>query len=276
MEFYYFGGHFGDTQVSRIESHHFSGILFTYDIGQGDFFTKVARDIKHNKKIKYMIALRPYVMSPQYLFMIAQSINEIMPNRLEINLISGHIKDHEKNKGGIMGPLNDLSSNIERSNYLIEYLNVVDEMKKSGQYQVVPDYYVSTSNQYVYNAAVKTQSKMIIQYREYMQGHWNNYKNYQTDQLETYKGEDFNLLGQKVMVSISAVLRKTREEIDSLEKIQHTTDTAYYSYDEFEIFIDKLKKDGIIGLMFIAWPPEEVEHFMDFVKQYKEKELAMK
>jgi hypothetical protein len=56
----------------------------------------LARDIDLTKKIKYMIALRPYNISPQYLTMINQSINQIMPDRLQINFISGYIKPHEK------------------------------------------------------------------------------------------------------------------------------------------------------------------------------------
>jgi len=277
MDFYYFGGHFGDKQVSDIEDHYFSGILFTYDISQGDFFTRVARDIDLTKKIKYMIALRPYAISPQYLFMINQSISNIMPNRLEINLISGHIKEHEKNKGGIIGLVNDNSSNIDRSNYLIEYVKVIDQMKKNKEYSStpIPDYYISTSNEYVFNVAKQLNNKMIIQYSDYMRGHWNNYINYQTNNQTIEKGSDFDLSGQQVMISMAAILRKTKEEVDELRSVFNTTDTAHFSYDEFEIFLEKLKKDGINQLMFIAWPPEEKENFMNFVKYYKEKNKSI-
>jgi hypothetical protein len=271
MEFYYFGGDFKGNQISEIEDHHFSGILFTYNVSTGDFFTKVARDIDLTKKIKYMIALRPYVVSPQYLFMISKSIQEIMPNRLQINLISGHIKENEKDKGGVIGSVNDASSNIERSNYLIEYMKVINQMKKSGAYSFIPDYYVSTSNEYVFDVAKELNNKIIIKYSDYMRGHWNNYINYQTNNQIVKKGSDFDVSGQQVMVSIAPVLRKTKEEIDKLPLVLHQTDTAYFSYNEFEIFIEKLKKDGINHLMLISWPVEERKNFMDFVKQYKEK-----
>ena len=271
MEFYYFGGEFKDNQVSDIEDHHFSGILFTYNVSQGDSFTKVARDIDLTKKIKYMIALRPYVISPQYLFMISKSIQEIMPNRLQINLISGHIKENEKDKGGVIGSVTDASSHIERSNYLIEYIKVIDEMKKSGAYRFTPDFYVSTSNEYVFDVAKQLNNKMIIQYSDYIRGHWNSYINYQTNNQIVNKGSDFDLSKQKVMISIAPVLRKTKEEIDQLPLVLNANDTAYFSYDEFENFIEKLKKDGINQLMLISWPVEEREYFMDFVKQYKEK-----
>lgn len=273
MEFYYFGAQFKDNQISDIEDHHFSGILVTYNVAQGDAFTKVAKDINLTKKIKYMIALRPYVVSPQYLFMISKSIQEIMPNRLQINLISGHIKENEKNKGGIIGLVNDSSSNIERSNYLIEYIKVIDQMKKSGEWRFAPDYYVSTSNEYVFDVAKQLNNKVIVAYSDYVRGYWNKYEGYQTDNLVIKKGPDFDLSKQEVMISMAPVLRKTKEEIDQLPLVLHTNDTVYFSYSEFENFIKKVKKDGINQLMLIAWPVEEAKYFMDFVKQYKERAM---
>jgi alkanesulfonate monooxygenase len=122
MEFYYFGGYFDEGFISRLEESGFSGVMFTYDSTQGDMFTQIARDIKHTEKIKYLVAIRPYTISPQYICMINNSINKIMPGRLQINLISGYIKDHEANFGGIIGDTNDSSSNIDKSKYIINYL----------------------------------------------------------------------------------------------------------------------------------------------------------
>jgi len=274
MDFYYFGGGIGNNLVRKIEDHHFFGILFTYDSTQGDFFTRIARDIDVNKKIKYMVAIRPYSISPQYLHMINQSMNEICPNRLEINFISGHIKEHEKEVGGIVETINDSSSNIDRSNYLIKYMQVLNKMKNNTKKSFNLNYYISTSNEYVFDVAKKTNSKIIIQYKDYIKGHWTKYINYQSDIQIEQTGSDFDLSVKETIVSLAPVLRKTKKEIDELTKVFHTTDTAYFSYDEFEIFIEKLKKEGINKLMFIAWPEEEIKNFMDFVKYYKEKELA--
>lgn len=275
MDFYYFGGFIGDQQVEWIEDHHFAGILFTYDINQGDFFTKIARDIDLNKKIKYMVAVRPYSISPQYLAMITQSMNDIMPDRLQINLISGHIKPHEKTIGGVLGNINDSSSHVDKSNYLIEYIECLDKLKNSVQKNAVPDYYVSTTNKYVFEAASKLNNKMIIQYTDYNNGCWTNYENYQSNSQKTSLGEKIDVKGKDIMVSIAPVLRKTQEEIDSLKRAKHTTDTAYFTYDQFEARIEEIKKDGINQLMFISWPTDERTHVMDFVKQYKEKELTI-
>jgi hypothetical protein len=107
MEFYYFGGVMGNTNSlktpSKLEAHNFSGVMFTHDIPEGDMFVKTAVDINPDEKIKYLVAIRPYTISPQYLSMINRSMDNIDRDRLQINLISGYIKDHEDCVGGVVG-----------------------------------------------------------------------------------------------------------------------------------------------------------------------------
>ena len=114
MNFYYFGGHFTDNysleKASVLEKNHFAGVMFTYDATQGDMFVRTARDIKLDEKIKYLVAIRPYTISPQYLYTIYDSINEIMEDRVQVNFIAGYIKDNEADVGGIVTEINDKSS----------------------------------------------------------------------------------------------------------------------------------------------------------------------
>lgn len=98
-------------------------------------------------------------------------MNDIAPNRLEFNLISGHIKEDERNIGGILGAVTDNSSNIERSNYLISYLGELARMDKENSYHHIPEFFVSTTNQYVFDVCKQYEHKMIIPYREYKQGY---------------------------------------------------------------------------------------------------------
>ena len=88
MKFYYFGGNFYDGHTTLLENSHFDGVMFVYDSALGDVFTKMVENMKTNEKIKYLVAIRPYAISPQYLCMINQSINSIMPDRLQINFVS--------------------------------------------------------------------------------------------------------------------------------------------------------------------------------------------
>ena len=96
MKIYYFGGQASiyATNIDQLEDAHCDGILFTYRQLQGDFFTIIARTLNKNQKIKYMVAIRPHALSAQYLTMINQSMNSIQKDRLQINIIAGHIKPY--------------------------------------------------------------------------------------------------------------------------------------------------------------------------------------
>jgi hypothetical protein len=266
MDFYYFGGNMHTTIVTDLNNAHFTGVLFTYDATQGDFFTRLARDIRHDEKIKYMIAIRPYTISPQYLCMISQSIEEIMPKRLQINLISGHVKPHEQSVGGILGDVTDSSSNVDRSNYLIKYVQMLEDLRKD-QRNHIPEYYVSTTNRFVFDASCDLNSKMIIAYRNYKYGCWVLKSEF--DQI-IEKGDPFSLDKTQSMISLSPIIRKTQEEIDALDKPYLTYDTDYFTYEQFDTFVKKLEGQGIKELMLGGWPEEERDIIIDFVKKYKE------
>lgn len=264
IDFYFFGGRFTDELLRKLSQNSFAGVLFTYDATQGDFFVKVARDIRLDETIKYMIAIRPYTISPQYLCMINKAMNDISKDRLQINIIAGHIKNHEKDFGGFVDEIKDTSSNIDRSNYLIKYIKVLEEMRANNKVEV-PDYYVSSTNQYVYNESCALGSKIIIPYNNYKHGHWVLKRE---DEVVKEFGEKIDLSGQKLMLSISAILRETQDEIDALEKEYISYDTEYFTYDQFYNFTKKVESDGINEILLTGWPTREEPFIIDFVNKY--------
>lgn len=277
MEFYYFGGNFDGDQISRLENSYFSGVMFTYDSTQGDMFVRVAKDIKLKEKIKYLVAIRPYSISPQYLCMINKSMSEIDSSRLQINLISGYIKDHELDFGGILGSVNDTSSRAERSNYMIDYVNTLNTMP--GNIDNSLDFYVSTTNQYIFDVAKNNNNKIILPYRDYKNGFW-TIINENGGQL--LSDVPFDLNGMNVMLALTPIIRKTQEEIDSLtnyalrpvwkkgEKSAEVTDIGYFTYEQFDNFIVDLESKGIHHLLINGWPMSEREIIINFIKEYSE------
>jgi len=246
MIFYLFNSDF--ELMKELDSAGFSGVLFTYNAASSDYFIKIGKNIDLQNNLKYMVAIRPYTISPQYLCKINQSIQEISRDRLQINFISGHIKDSEKDFGGIVGNVNDISSSVSRSNYLIEYLDVLEKTNTE-----IPDYYVSVSNNFTFEAAVKHKSKMIIAYSQ-------------------YKNKIYDLSNKKVMIAVTPILRKTQKEIDSLSEntVRHRIDMESFTYNEFFDFINKLKSENIKEIILSAWNLEETQNIIDFVKEYKE------
>jgi hypothetical protein len=279
MEFYYFGGNCSGNQISRLENSHFSGVMFTYDATQGDMFVRIAKDIKPQEKIKYLVAIRPYSISPQYLCMINQSMNEIDPDRLQINLISGYIKDHELDFGGILGDTNDSSGRIERSNYLIEYVKALNTMPGNSDKSNSLDFYVSTTNEHVFNLCKDNNNKIILPYRDYKNGAWTVINESGGQSLSNTL---FDLNGVEVMLALTPIIRETQKELDSLtdyalrpvwkkgEKPAEVTDIGYFTYKQFDSFVHELEKKGIRQLLINGWPMAEREIIINFIKQYVE------
>lgn len=278
MNFYYFNTHIND--IEELSANNFYGGLFIYDVPLGDRFTKIARIIDSNIEIKYLVAIRPYVISPQYLCMLYNSVNSMHPGRLQINIVTGsgdiqrevkhsrteYLNSDNKDFGGILGSVTDLSSNIDRSNYLIEYLDMINSLKTNK-----PDLYVSVTNEHVFNAALKHNNKIIIPYA-------------------MYKHNKFNIKDMNVMVAIKPILRETSEELDSLPKPTgiwnkyngqyDRKEYDYFTYSEFADLMDSFKQNGINEVLISSCkiediynpPTEERFHVMNFVKQYNSRE----
>jgi hypothetical protein len=289
MEFYFFGGRFDGEQIPRLEDSGFSGVMFTYDSTLGDMITRMARHIDPEQKIKYLLAIRPYSVSPQYLCMVNESMREIAPEKFQVNLISGYIKDHEENFGGIIGQVNDKSDKVDRSNYLIQYVHVLNTMEgNKNSYQPL-DFYVSTTNEYVLETAQMYDNKIILPYRDYKNGYWM----IQSEENKQKIGKSIDLKDSIVMLALTPIIRKTQEELNNLsdyatrpiwkegEKSAQVTDVEYFTHKEFYDFIDELEKKNIKQILINAWPENETDNIIKFVKHYiglkgkKEKYLSL-
>lgn len=247
MKFYVFNSDF--QIIDRLEDAGFTGNLFVYGTHQSDFFTKIVKDIDVHHKIKYMVAIRPYVISPEYLGMIHNSIASLAQNdsRLEINLISGHIKPDEENVIRTLGAVNNNSSQMDRSEYLIEYVDMLSTLPKASR----PNFYVSVTNKFTLEAARRNNAKAIIGYSSYVK-------------------DIYDIDYKKTMVAITPVLRKTQEELDKLKEynIRHKSDLKTFTYHQLTELVNSLKKDGIEELIFSFWNDEDKEEIINFVKEY--------
>ena len=284
MKFHYFGGHVSTTSsnIDELEDSHCDGILFTYRQWQGDFFTFVARTMKLDQKIKYMIAIRPHALSAQYLCMINQSINEIQPERLQVNIIAGHIKSDEVDFGGILGTVTDASSIPDRTNYMIDYLKELRDMESNGVQ--IPECYVTCTNIHSLEAVAKLGYNIIFPYREYKFGYFLD----KSVDGQLKPGVGFDLSDKKIMLAISPIIRDTQEEIDAefpknivvhthdgksyLDRKRFLNDTAYFTYDNFVRFVKELESKGINEILFNGSPESERDNLIKYIKRYKETE----
>lgn len=267
------------SNIDELEDANFDGVLFTYSPFDGDMFTMIARTLNVKQKIKYMVAVRPHTMSAQYLCTINDSFNRIQRDRLEINIISGHIKKHEKFFGGTLGEITDNSSVKDRTNYMIDYIKELENMKNNTNVKV-PNYYVSCTNPYSFRAASELNKKIIIPYIVYKNKYFLD-----TDiPGQTKPGEPLIINGEKIMLAINPIIRDTIEEIDAefpknitihnydgtvtMDRKKAATDTEFFTYNEFKIFMKKLESDGISEVLLNATNPEENTIFLKHIKKY--------
>jgi len=79
----------------KLEKVGYESVLLVYHSKVPDFLTKAVRVMSSKQKLKYMIAIRTYAISPEYMAMICQSINEMAPNKIILNVVSGDIHQGE-------------------------------------------------------------------------------------------------------------------------------------------------------------------------------------
>lgn len=248
MNFYLINPHF--ELLTAMEDAGVAGNLFTYHSDESDFFTKVARDVDIHKKIKYMVAIRPHVLSPEYLVRINKSIKEISKeDRLQINLVSGSINQEESETNRILGTVTNKSTRKERSDYLIEYIDLLNQLPQKEK----PDYYVSVTNDFTFEAASKHNDKMIMPYHKYIHG-------------------EYGLEDRKVMIYLAPVIRKTQKELDNLigynlEEIK----SVKFTYEEMTDLVNKLKDQGIKEIMLSARTMKDIQTNLEFIKKYNHK-----
>ncbi len=280
MKFYYFGGVLGEEGSAKsptnLNNHGFDGVMFTHDIPQGDIFIKTAMDIRNDQKIKYLIAIRPYTISPQYLYMINNSLSEIAKDRVQINFISGYTKDHENAVYGIVGSINDQSNKVEKRKYLTEFLESLNQMQQNEQLKNKLDFFVTTTNPRVLDTVNKYNNKIILPYSLYKNNVW--FKKFE---------RELHVNSKEIMMAITPIIRDTEEELESLknyalrpvwqkgETPKVVNDAEYFTPQGFHEFVKKLKEENIKYLLINAVPQAENDIIIPFIKKYVEsKEFA--
>lgn len=251
MKIYFFQrrDNFNFKQLSsELEFCGFDGILFPWSAKGDDHFINIANNIDPESKIKYMVAIRPYTISPQYLSKINTSMNKISKDRILINFVTGWVEDYEKSVGGIVGSVNDLSSNIKRSKYMLEYLQTLNTIKN-----ILPRFYVSCTNNIVFEST--KDNNIIIPYS------W-------------YEIDMFDIDPSKSMIHLAPIIRDSQNEIDSIDKKNWPQDTAFFTKTQFKDLINNLKAMGFDGVLLSdSLSDQEFSRIRETVKEIKDESV---
>jgi hypothetical protein len=139
MNIYWFGKHMDKDlgyMSDLLEDSGFYGWLLPYGAGYEDPFTRVARSLKTEQKLKYLVAVRPYTISAQYIISIIKSLDSIEEDRVRINFVPG-LNDGEESFGGIFSDINDATSFEDRKKFFCSYLEQFKAWKVKKPYTYV-------------------------------------------------------------------------------------------------------------------------------------------
>ena len=214
----------------------YESVLTVYHSTIADNWIKTARVLNKKHKLKYMVAIRTYAISPEYCAMMCKAFYEIQSNRLILNILAGDLQKEENSINNVL-EINDLIKTYEdRVLYTKKWMDKFlesDIFKKNPK--IKPILILSGS------------SKQTIENSEkYGDGH-----------LTTYSKYKYELNGQvntKIkMVYVDIIIRDTYEEaIEYIPKnINEVQMQSIIAGTELQI-IEKFKEmeeEGITDIM---------------------------
>jgi hypothetical protein len=108
---------------STLENYGYYSILLTFHSESPDYLIKSAAALIPGNKLKYMIALRPYHISPQFCAMVTEGYNQIEHDRLIFNWIAGDFhRDDEPNQVDVFGKTESIDNIVKRTTFLREFI----------------------------------------------------------------------------------------------------------------------------------------------------------
>jgi alkanesulfonate monooxygenase SsuD/methylene tetrahydromethanopterin reductase-like flavin-dependent oxidoreductase (luciferase family) len=226
----------------EVDRYGYESMLVTVYPMEYDMWTMVLNSIKDEHSFKYMMAVRPYLFSPQYLAMLITSFNKISPERLMINLVHGSIRSAE-DFNGILGYDKLLKDPGQRRSYLVDFvLKLFNDVRMSVDFQI-PEVVISGQSPEALEAA-NIASKSIALWHDMFTG--------STDYIMKNKFD-------KVYVSTYILATETDEEainiIKGLKPERQAAISLYGSKEKIKSQIKNLENLGVTDILFSQYGP---------------------
>jgi alkanesulfonate monooxygenase SsuD/methylene tetrahydromethanopterin reductase-like flavin-dependent oxidoreductase (luciferase family) len=176
------------------EKFGYDSILLTSKGSNSDNWIKSAHIVDPSKKIKYMIAVRPYQQSAQIVNQMSAAFAEIAPNRLMLNVVSGEMGGNEIGiiPEGSYEVNTDITTPLGRLEFIPEWMERLSKTYVMGRKPII---LLGTRNKEVILKAAKYADIGLVMLDDFL-----------ADPdlfLSNYK---------RVMVSAQIVIRNTYEE----------------------------------------------------------------
>lgn len=179
----------------ELETIGYYSVLLTYNSKTPDSFIKIPHIINKNHKLKYMIAIRPHSISPEYLKMQCDGFKEIQDKRLIINFVAGDLLEDENIPIPTIDRIHEKMDLDFRRDHLNNFLQIFKDMQGDK-----PEIVVSGSSEKILLAAEKYADALIVELYPYID------KNIYSKNIN------------KKIIKINLCIRETQEEIDEIFK----------------------------------------------------------
>lgn len=155
---------------SQLETYRYHSVLLTFHSESPDYLIKSAAALIPGNKLKYMIALRPYHVSPQFCAMVTEGYNQIDDNRLMFNWIAGDFdsRNDEPRQLDVFCQTDSIDNIVKRTVFL---RNFVKEYKTFDFISTKPEMIFSGFSEYTLETTKMfngTSLCMIDDYRKHI------------------------------------------------------------------------------------------------------------
>lgn len=130
--------------IEEIDEVGYKSILLTVHSRSADYIPAVSRLLDKNFNIKYMLAIRPYLLSPQFFMMLIGGMETIAKDKIMVNWVHGTLGPNEDFNAVLNIPTNMEDPNVRR-----EHLeNFIKLLNKTNMFEPIkiPESLVSGGN----------------------------------------------------------------------------------------------------------------------------------
>lgn len=215
----------------------YESLLLVYDSFLDNAIVNVSNTINKDHTFKYIIAIRTYAVSPEFLINVYQSFEKIAPGRITFNIIPGNIKFLETSLNDVVFIEDKVSTAEQRDIYTLEWLK---KYNKLSVIKKLPPVMLSGHSLDFQKACVEYGITNIIQMGDFLDQH------------------NKSLLENNNQIISAAIVVKGSNGGDSdrlLNMVQaHKSYTIYGNSDEIKKQISTLESMGVSGMLVHSLP----------------------
>ena len=216
----------------------YESLLLVYDSFLENAAINVANIINNSHKFKYIIAIRAYSVSPEFVASMYETFEKISPGRITFNIIPGNIKFHETSINDVVFIKNEIKTSGKRDEYTLEWMNKYNTLSiKKG----LPPVMVSGHTLDFQKASIEYGMINIMQLGDFLESR--NSPNY--------------VLNKNQIVSVAISIIEDEKNISDVTKkciSKHKDYTVYGSKEHIRSRIMDLESYGVSDLLVHCLP----------------------